>query len=61
MISKSDKIKELKSSQMIMDIIGGGMSIILILIGILNFINVMITSINVRLKELAVIGKYRDD
>jgi len=39
---------------MVMKILGGGISGILILIGILNFINVMITGVNVRLKEFAV-------
>lgn len=53
-ISKFEIVKQLKSSEMIMNIIGGGMSIVLILIGLLNFINVMVTSINIRLKELAV-------
>lgn len=53
-ISKFETVKQLKSSEMIMNIIGGGMSIILILIGLLNCINVMVTSINIRLKELAV-------
>lgn len=53
-ISKSEEIKALKHSERIMDIIGGGMSIVLILIGLLNFINVMVTGINIRLKELAV-------
>ena len=32
----------------------GAISLILILIGILNFVNVMITGINIRLKELAI-------
>ena len=40
---------------MVMNVLGGGMSIILIFIGMLNFINVMITVVNVRLKELAVL------
>lgn len=52
--SKTEKTKEFNNSSIVMNIIGGGMSIILILIGLLNFINVMITGINVRLKELAV-------
>lgn len=52
--SKSDKTEEFNKSQMIMSILGGGISIILILIGILNFINIMITSINTRLKEFAI-------
>lgn len=52
--SKSEKTEEFNKSQMVMNILGGGISIILILIGILNFINIMITGVNVRLKELAV-------
>lgn len=52
--SKSEITEEFNKSQMVMNILGGGISIILILIGILNFINIMITGINVRLKELAV-------
>lgn len=52
--SKSDKTEEFNSSQMVMNILGSGISMILILIGIINFINVMITGVNVRLKELAI-------
>ncbi|WP_346916480.1 FtsX-like permease family protein [Clostridium sp.] len=52
--SKSDIREEFSSTSMVMKILGGGISGILILIGILNFINVMITGVNVRLKELAV-------
>lgn len=52
--SKSDKTEEFKNAQVVMNILGGGISSILILIGILNFINVMITGVNVRLKELAI-------
>lgn len=52
--SKSDTTEDFNNSQRIMNILGGGISVILILIGILNFINVMITGVNVRLKELAV-------
>ncbi|MEW9080620.1 ABC transporter permease [Terrisporobacter glycolicus] len=52
--SKSDTTEDFNNSQMVMNILGGGISVILILIGILNFINVMITGVNVRLKELAV-------
>lgn len=52
--SKSDTMEDFNNSKMKMSILGGGISVILILIGILNFINVMITGINVRLKELAV-------
>ncbi|WP_346931176.1 FtsX-like permease family protein [Clostridium sp.] len=52
--SKSDTTEDFYNSQMVMNMLGGGISVILILIGILNFINVMITGVNVRLKELAV-------
>lgn len=52
--SKSEATEEFNKSQMVMNILGGGISLILILIGILNFINIMITGVNVRLKELAV-------
>ena len=52
--SKSDKTEEFRNAQVVMNILGGGISAILILIGILNFINVMITGVNVRLKELAI-------
>ena len=41
--------------KMTVNILGGGISLILILIGVLNFINVMITGINTRLKELAIL------
>lgn len=53
--SKSESTESFNKSQMVMNILGGGIAIILILIGILNFINIMITGINSRLKELAVL------
>jgi putative ABC transport system permease protein len=52
--SKSDETEAFNKAQMVMNILGGGISIILILIGILNFINVIITGVNARLKELAI-------
>lgn len=52
--SKTSKMKEFNKASMVQKILGGGVSLILILIGILNFVNVMITGINIRLKELAV-------
>ncbi len=52
--SKTTKTEEFNKSSMVQKILGSGVSAILILIGILNFINVMITGINIRLKELAV-------
>lgn len=53
--SKSEKTKEFNSSQVVMNVLGGGISIILIFIGVLNFINIMITGVNARLKELAIL------
>ena len=52
--SKSEKTEEFNKSQMVTNILGGGIAVILILIGILNFINVMITGVNIRLKEFAI-------
>lgn len=52
--SKSTQTKEFNNISLVMNVLGGGMSIILIFIGLLNFINVMITGVNIRLKELAV-------
>ena len=53
-VSKVERTKDFNNSQMVMNILGGGISIILIFIGILNFVNVMITGVNTRLKELAI-------
>ena len=53
--SKSDAVENFEQSMIMMNIIVGGISIILIFIGILNFINVMVTNVNTRLTELAVI------
>lgn len=52
--AKTTKTEEFNKSSMVQKVLGGGISLILILIGILNFVNVMITGINIRLKELAV-------
>ena len=51
---KSEMIADFKSSMVSMDVLGAGISIVLILIGILNFINVMLTGVFVRRGELAV-------
>lgn len=51
---KSEMIEDFKSSMMSMNILTAGISIILILIGIINFINVMLTGVFTRRKELAV-------
>lgn len=51
---KSEAIADFKSSMMTMNILTAGISIILILIGVINFINVMLTGVFARKKELAV-------
>ncbi|MDE6664596.1 MAG: ABC transporter permease [Ruminococcus sp.] len=51
---KSELIEDFKSSMMAMNILTAGISIILILIGIINFINVMTTGVFTRRKEFAV-------
>ena len=53
--SRIESTTEFKKSQMVMNILGGCIGVILILIGILNFINIMITGVNSRLNELAVL------
>lgn len=52
---KSDQIENIKQSVITEKVFGQSISIILLLIGILNFINIIVTSINSRLKEFAVI------
>lgn len=52
--SKTDMIESFNKSSVMMNVVGGGISIILIFIGLLNFINVMVTNVNVRLQELAI-------
>ncbi len=51
---KSELMEEFKSSMLAMNILTAGISIILILIGIINFINVMTTGVFTRRKEFAV-------
>ena len=51
---RSDMSREFQSSMTAMNILCGGISIILILIGVLNFINVMLTGVYTRRSELAV-------
>jgi len=52
--SKTDAMNDFEKNSMMMNLVGGGIAIILIIIGLLNFINVMVTNVNVRLKELAI-------
>ncbi|MBO5449892.1 MAG: FtsX-like permease family protein [Ruminococcus sp.] len=51
---KSEVCEDFMSSMMAMNILTAGISIVLILIGIINFINVMLTGVFTRRKELAV-------
>lgn len=51
---KSEMIRDFQSALAVMHILGGGISIVLILIGVLNFINVMLTGVFTRRGELAV-------
>lgn len=51
---KSEEVTEFKSSLLSMRVLTSGISIVLILIGIINFINVMLTGVFTRRKELAV-------
>lgn len=52
---KSEAAKEFSTSIMTMKILGGGISGILIMIGILNYINVMLTGVFTRRTELAML------
>lgn len=52
---KSEEISDFKSSMTSMNILTSGVSFILILIGILNFVNVMVTGVYTRKNELAVL------
>lgn len=52
--ARSDEAESFKYFIKMMNIMGGGIGFILILIGILNFVNVMVTGVNSRMKELAV-------
>ena len=51
---KSEMIENFTSSILAMNVIGGGISFVLILIGIINFVNVMLTGVFIRRNELAV-------
>ena len=54
-IIKSEEIADFKTSMTSMNILTSGVSLILILIGILNFVNVMVTGVYTRRNELAVL------
>lgn len=53
--SKAEYVKEFKDAQMAYLAAGGVLSFILALVGILNFINAIVTSIQARKRELAVL------
>ncbi|MHB8065494.1 MAG: ABC transporter permease [Ruminiclostridium sp.] len=53
--SRQQRLDQFNEAKLIMFILGGGMSLILALIGIVNFINVIVTSINVRRQEFAIL------
>lgn len=52
---KSERISDFKTSMTSLNILTSGISAVLILIGIINFINVMLTGVFTRRKELAVL------
>ncbi|WP_124099043.1 ABC transporter permease [Ruminococcus sp. Marseille-P6503] len=52
---KSEMISDFKTSMTSLNVLTSGISVILILIGIINFINVMLTGVFTRRKELAVL------
>lgn len=52
---KSELMKEFQSSMNAMNILTGGISMVLILIGMLNFVNVMLTGVYSRRRELAML------
>ncbi len=52
---KSEMISDFKTSMTSLNVLTSGISMVLILIGIINFINVMLTGVFTRRKELAVL------
>lgn len=54
-ISKSRLIEQASEQTMIFSVLGSGLSAILALIGIFNFLNIMVTSIMSRKRELAIL------
>lgn len=53
--SRLDTLDQFRSSRTMLYILGAGLSLILALIGILNFVNVMVMGINARRHEFAVV------
>lgn len=52
---KSEMMEDFKSAMSAMNVLSGGISLVLILIGVINFINVMLTGVYARRMELAVL------
>ena len=52
--AKIDGAENFTQSKIMMNVVGGGVSLIFIFIGLLNFINVMVTNVSTRLRELAI-------
>jgi len=53
--SKMESMEELNDAKTVLFVLGGGISLIIALIGILNFVNVMLVSVAVRKRELAIL------
>lgn len=54
--SKIEKKEALKKTKQSLYVIGGGVAIILIFVGLLNFINIMFYSISIRKKEIKILN-----
>ena len=53
--SRAERAESFSSNMSSMNVLGSGISLLLLLIGVLNFINVMITGVYARRQELAVL------
>lgn len=53
--AKLDVEEQFESSKIMLLILGGGLSLVIALIGLLNFVNVMVTGVNARRQEFAII------
>lgn len=53
--SRSERTESFSSDMASMNVLGSGISLLLLLIGVLNFINVMVTGVYARRQELAVL------
>ncbi|WP_202058428.1 ABC transporter permease [Enterococcus sp. BWR-S5] len=53
--SKINRYDNMKQSEIQLTIVGGSIAVILALLGLMNYVNLMVTSINSRLKEIAIL------